>query len=65
MPRMEEIFRAYLDGGVRERMDTYLAYPGLRNRFDEIEREEERRPSPGKAANGKNRHDAATTMGIG
>ncbi len=42
MSRDENIVRAYRDGGAEERMDTYLAYPGLRDRFDEIEREEER-----------------------
>ena len=55
MSRDETIMRVYRNGNSQERMDTYLAYPGLRVRFDEIEREEERRASPGKATNGKHR----------
>lgn len=55
MPHAEEIVRAYRDGNTDERMDTYLSHPGLRGRFDEIEREESRKIPPGDAANGKYR----------
>jgi len=55
MARNEKIIRDYRNGSARERLDTYLAHPVLRDRFDEIEREEERRPSPGKATKGKGR----------
>jgi len=48
MSRDEIIMRVYRDGSSQERMDAYLAYPGLRVRFDEIEREGERRSPPGK-----------------
>jgi len=49
MSRVENIVKAYCNGDAQERMDTYLAYPGLRDRFDEIERDEERGSSPGTA----------------
>lgn len=55
MSRYENIIRAYRNGDAEERLDTYLAHPGLRGRFDEIEREEERDSPPGTAAKGKNR----------
>jgi hypothetical protein len=35
------LLRTYRNGGPEERMDVYLAHPGLRGRFDEIERKEE------------------------
>lgn len=41
MSRDENIIRTYRDGSAEVRMDTYLAHPSLRDRFDEIEREEE------------------------
>jgi hypothetical protein len=52
MPRDENILGTYRNGGAQERMDTYLEYPGLRGRFDEIEREEDRRAPSGNAATG-------------
>jgi len=55
MSRDENVLRAYSQGGAEERLDIYLAHPGLRVRFDEIERGEERGSPPGKAAQGKNR----------
>lgn len=55
MSRDETVMRDYRNGSSQERMDIYLAYPGLRIQFDEIERGEERRPSPVKATNGKHR----------
>lgn len=55
MPRVEEIVRAYRNADVQERMDTYLGHPGLRGRFDEIEREEERGSRSGEAAKGIDR----------
>lgn len=50
MPLYEEILRAYRQGCAEERMDTYLANPGLRVRFDEIEREEDGMTTTGKVA---------------
>jgi len=55
MLHAEDIVRAYRNGDAEERMDTYLSHPGLRGRFDEIEREENREFPPGDVANGKNR----------
>lgn len=55
MLHAEDIVRDYRNGDTEERMDTYLSHPGLRGRFDEIEREESPRIPPGEAANGKNR----------
>lgn len=55
MSHDENLLSAYRHGGAEERMDTYLAHPGLRARFDEIEREEERGSPPGKAAKGEHR----------
>jgi len=55
MLHAEDIVRAYRNGDVEERMDTYLSHPGLRGRFEEIEREESREFPPGEAANGNNR----------
>ncbi len=55
MSRDENILRTYRHGGADERMETFLAYPSLRARFDEIEREEERGSPPVEAAKGKNR----------
>lgn len=50
MSRDENILNAYRDGGAQVRMDIYLAHPGLRGRFDEIEGEEERPSACGTAA---------------
>src|SRR5512143_2561261 len=55
MPRVEEIVRAYRNADAQERMDTYLGHPGLRGRFDEIEREEERGSRSGEASKGTGR----------
>lgn len=55
MPHAEDIVRIYRNGNAEERMDTYLSHPGLRVRFDEIEREENRAFPPGDVANGNNR----------
>ena len=55
MQRAEDIVRAYRNGDAEERMDTYLSHPGVRCRFDEIEREESREIPPGDAAYGKDR----------
>lgn len=40
MPRDENIIGTYRNGNAVERMDIYLEHPGLRGRFDEIDREE-------------------------
>jgi len=40
MTRVEDIVSAYRNADAEERLDTYLAHPGLRVLFDEIEREE-------------------------
>lgn len=45
MPRDGNIFGTYRNGSAEERMDIYLEHPGLRDRFDEIEREETAGPS--------------------
>ena len=42
MSRDENTLNAYRDGSAQVRLDIYLAHPGLRGRFDEIEGEEER-----------------------
>jgi hypothetical protein len=55
MSHDENILRTYRHGGADERMEIFLAYPGLRARFDEIEREEELGSPPVKASKGKNR----------
>lgn len=55
MPHAEDIVRVYRNGNTEVRLDAYLAHPGLRGRFDEVEREERRKIPPGGAANGKNR----------
>lgn len=55
MSHDENLLRAYRHGGADERLDTYLAHPGLRARFDEIEREEERGSPPAKAARREHR----------
>ena len=55
MLHAEDIIRVYRNGDTKERMDTYLSHPGLRGRFDEIEREESRKIPLGDVANGKNR----------
>ena len=48
MAREEKIVSGYRNGGAGERLDVYLAYPELREFFDEIEREEERGSRPGR-----------------
>ena len=55
MPHVDDIVRAYRNADAQERMDTYLAYPGLRVLFEEIEREEERGSPAGEAEKGKGR----------
>lgn len=55
MSRDENIFDVYRHGGAVERMDIYLAHPALRQRFDEIEREEERGAPSGEVVKGKDR----------
>lgn len=55
MSRDENLLKTYLHGGAGERMEIFLAHPGLRALLDEIEREEKRESPPVKAAKGKSR----------
>ena len=50
MPHREDIVGGYRTGSTTERLELYLAHPALRERFDGIEREEERRFLPGTPA---------------
>ena len=45
MPHDEYVLWTYRNGGPEERMDIFLANPGLSGRFEEIEREEAAGPS--------------------
>jgi len=52
------ILSTYRGGSEEARLDIYLAYPSLRARFDEIEREEGAGISEGKMAMGRVRFPA-------
>lgn len=66
MSRDENIIRTYRDGSAEVRMDIYLAHPGLRGRFDEIEREEERgSPLTSPPTPGRSKRSSRTSNGAG